>query len=696
MDNNGDLTTDFPDDPGCTSAADDNESGAPDCPGGIPVDEVTYTGMTTGTTTGSSLSDAFCGGATAPEAFAFIDVPVNLTVLSINTFGTVFGDVLYVETICADNTTSLGCATAALNGDGSVATPAVLDVNNVAPGGYFIGIDGMASAMSMSGAYYLHVFGLIAPGEDCVPGDPVFRCDTSLNFECIASVPGGPTRCVAGLCSDGDDNDGDAITDWPFDPGCDDVLDNDETDPASTPECYDATDNDADALTDYPSDPGCEDTADDLELDQCVPGLLVNNLTASGNVIGSTSGTGYLTASCDTSFMGSGPEAVYLLQVPAIADVTASTANPGTSFNTFVSIRDVCDDAATEVGCGSGGTLGDTATATGLLPGSYFIIIDGTDLAAGSFELSVSGTLAAGQPCDPSWLRFSCEATTACEVSVGSPTGMACVLADCADGTDNDGDAVPDYPGDPGCTSLSDASEVDPATLPQCANGVDDDADALTDWPADTGCSAASDDDETCTVFGTDTYGYIGCSDFPAVMPCDDISATGTAIAGTIGDDGTTVISIPFTFDFYGTGSSSPGIASNGKIGFPVGGSLGDVCLGSAFETNTIFAYWDDLYPPTGNVRWEVLGTSPNRRLVVQWVVQHYSSSPGTIDVRAMLFEGTNDITVCYNDTTFGTAADNGASATAGIRGTGSDFVQWSCAPTATITTGLVLNYFHP
>ena len=80
----------------------------------------------------------------------------------------------------------------------------------------------------------------------------------------------------------------------------------------------------------------------------------------------------------------------------------------------------------------------------------------------------------------------------------------------------------------------------------------------------------------------------------------------------------------------------------------------------------------------------------------MQWVVQHYSSSPGTIDVRAMLFEGTNDITVCYNDTTFGDFNDNGASATSGIRGTGTNFVQWSCAPTATITTGLVLNYFHP
>lgn len=34
-------------------------------------------------------------------------------------------------------------------------------------------------------------------------------------------------------CSDGLDNDGDGVTDFPGDPGCTDAQDNDETDPAA-------------------------------------------------------------------------------------------------------------------------------------------------------------------------------------------------------------------------------------------------------------------------------------------------------------------------------------------------------------------------------------------------------------------------------------------------------------------------------
>jgi hypothetical protein len=688
-DDDGDMQTDFPADPGCTDLMDNSESNAPDCLGKA-VDEVTFTGYSAGVTTGASAAAGTCGGSMAPEGFSWINVPSLLTTLSINTFGTTWADVVYVETACDGSGTQLGCAAS------TMGNPALLELSNVAPGGYFIGVDGMTAADM--GTYYMHVFGIIAGGQPCTPGDMVFRCDSSLNFDCAEPIAGLGYVCVAGLCSDGYDNDGDAITDWPLDPGCDDVLDNDETDPMMTPECYNGLDDDGDALTDFPADPGCEDTADDLELDQCVPGLLVNNLPGSGNALGTTGGTSFLTASCDTSFMGSGPEAVYLLTVPAVANVTASTANPGTSFNTFISIRDVCDDAMSEVGCGSAGSLGDTATAASLLPGSYFIIIDGTDLASGAYELSVSGTLLAGQPCDPSWARFTCETTTACEADAGSPTGMSCTPADCSDGADNDGDAIADYPGDPGCDNLSDPSETNPAMLPQCADGVDNDADSFIDWPADTGCTAASDNDETCAVFdGPDGFGYVGCSEVPAVMPCADISSTGTLVSG-VSDDSATVVTLPFTFDFYGTGYTSTNVVSNGKLVFTSGfasAAYFNGCLPTtASEPNTLFAWWDDLYP--GSIHTATTGTAPNRVFEVQWTMQHFSSSPSTNDVRALLYEATGDITVCYVDTVFSTLDDNGTSATSGIEGTAAaDYLQYSCN-TGVLTAGLVLRYLHP
>jgi hypothetical protein len=57
----------------------------------------------------------------------------------------------------------------------------------------------------------------------------------------------------------------------------------------------------------------------------------------------------------------------------------------------------------------------------------------------------------------------------------------------CGDGLDNDGDGTLDT-GDPGCPSASDGDEHDPARV--CDNGSDDDGDDLPDFPADPGCAS--------------------------------------------------------------------------------------------------------------------------------------------------------------------------------------------------------------
>jgi hypothetical protein len=64
---------------------------------------------------------------------------------------------------------------------------------------------------------------------------------------------------------DGIDNDGDSDVDFPFDPGCDGLTDDDETDPAIAPQCADGLDNDGDLTTDYPADIGCGAASDDDE-----------------------------------------------------------------------------------------------------------------------------------------------------------------------------------------------------------------------------------------------------------------------------------------------------------------------------------------------------------------------------------------------------------------------------------------------
>jgi hypothetical protein len=62
------------------------------------------------------------------------------------------------------------------------------------------------------------------------------------------------------------------------------------------------------------------------------------------------------------------------------------------------------------------------------------------------------------------------------------------IVRPCADGQDNDGDTLIDYPDDPECLSAADESEE-----PQCSDGVDNDFDGDTDVGADADCTSAAD-----------------------------------------------------------------------------------------------------------------------------------------------------------------------------------------------------------
>ena len=72
-------------------------------------------------------------------------------------------------------------------------------------------------------------------------------------------------------CSDGLDNDGDGLIDFPSDPGCTSAEDADETNAPPAAACSDGVDNDGDGLTDFPNDPGCRSTSDRSEADSSNP-----------------------------------------------------------------------------------------------------------------------------------------------------------------------------------------------------------------------------------------------------------------------------------------------------------------------------------------------------------------------------------------------------------------------------------------
>src|SRR5262249_45636311 len=93
--------------------------------------------------------------------------------------------------------------------------------------------------------------------------------------------------------------------------------------------------------------------------------------------------------------------------------------------------------------------------------GNYFVFVDSPSAgASGNYVLTVSGAIPDNQPCDPANRIFTCSARHVCAERVPGQ-GTKCVLAQCADGVDNDGDGKIDYPHDPGCTSFEDDDEGD-------------------------------------------------------------------------------------------------------------------------------------------------------------------------------------------------------------------------------------------
>jgi hypothetical protein len=207
------------------------------------------------------------------------------------------------------------------------------------------------------------------------------------------------------------------------------------------------------------------------------------------------------------------------------------------------------------------------------------------------------------------------------------------------------------------------------------------------------------------TPTSTDSFGYFACSlTLPvASLPCPDIRTTGTALNPS--DDDWDVVPMGFTFNFYGTNYTSATVQSNGNITFHGAYmSYGNSCLPTTLTTpdRWIGVFWDDLDPGNAgsNVWHQTVGTAPNRRFVVQWDTEHFSSTPNRAVFTAVLHETSGDIEVCYPDPVFGSASyDRGISATVGIKGPSSvgptNSLQFSCN-TASLADGTYLQYFHP
>jgi len=153
---------------------------------------------------------------------------------------------------------------------------------------------------------------------------------------------------------------------------------------------------------------------------------------------------------------------------------------------------------------------------------------------------------------------------------------------------------------------------------------------------------------------------------------------TGATDTGVDADDGIYgVFPIGFTFRFYDNDYSQFYVSPNGWVGFSVsGGSI--VSCGSygnaGAPNNFIGGFGGDraVYTADGGaITYKVFGIAPNRYLVVQFThMRYYYSTPDDyLDMQIILYEGTHEIVVQYQNLT--TAPTTAAF---GLEGTVPDF----------------------
>ena len=149
----------------------------------------------------------------------------------------------------------------------------------------------------------------------------------------------------------------------------------------------------------------------------------------------------------------------------------------------------------------------------------------------------------------------------------------------------------------------------------------------------------------------------------------------GTTDTGNHVDDGTTPVTLPFSYTLYDQTFTTANVDSNGTFQFMSPVSIfTNTCLPDTSRTYLIFPYWDDqrtdansgcsAFPGgTCGIFTSVSGTAPNRIFNIEWRTVYFADTTTTANYEVRLYEGQSHYDVIY-----GAVASGNSSATAGVQ----------------------------
>jgi hypothetical protein len=185
----------------------------------------------------------------------------------------------------------------------------------------------------------------------------------------------------------------------------------------------------------------------------------------------------------------------------------------------------------------------------------------------------------------------------------------------------------------------------------------------------------------------SDEFGY-SCEALPAAyIPGDNLIPLAS-------DDASALITLPFSFNFYGQTYDHANVATNGFLNFlaPDSTYFNTPIPSTTTPNAAIYPFWDDLYvDDEAGIYTKTIGFAPNRQFVIDWRNVYFFADPTRrLSFEIVLFED-GKILIQYFDVESATR-EQGTSATIGIENeSGTIALQYSHEEASVINSLAVL-----